>query len=111
MVYGRAPLHGELVRRLRRAGAAGATSLRGVWGYHGDHAPHGDAFWQIRRRAPVVTVIVDAADRIGEWFAIVDEVTQQTGLVTSEVVPAGEQRNSTTSARLESQDIEPGGTK
>jgi hypothetical protein len=30
MVYGRRPLHDELVRRLRRAGAAGATTLRGV---------------------------------------------------------------------------------
>jgi PII-like signaling protein len=52
-------LNGELVRSLRRAGAAGATSLRGIWGYHGDHLPHGDSFWQLRRRVPVLTVIVD----------------------------------------------------
>ena len=53
------PLYSELVRALRTAGAAGATALRGIWGYHGDHAPHGDSFWQLRRRVPVVTVIVD----------------------------------------------------
>ena len=47
------PLHIELLRRLREAGAAGATSLRGIWGYHGDHTPHGDTFWQLRRRVPV----------------------------------------------------------
>jgi PII-like signaling protein len=111
MVYGREVPHGTLVRRLRAAGAAGATTLRAVWGYHGMHAPHGDEFWRLRRRAPVVTVIVDGAARIGEWFAIADSVTQRTGLVTSEVVPAAEQRNSSTRARLESQEIEPGGTK
>jgi PII-like signaling protein len=83
------PLYLQLLRRLRAAGAAGATSLRGMWGYHGEHAPHGDSLWQLRRRAPVVTVIVDAPDRIARWFEIVDELTTETGLVTSEMVPAG----------------------
>jgi PII-like signaling protein len=82
------PLHSALVRALREAGASGATSLRGVWGYHGDHRPHGDSFWQLRRRVPVVTVIVDTPERTREWFAIVDAFTEQTGLVTSEMVPA-----------------------
>jgi PII-like signaling protein len=82
------PLHHRLMRELRQAGAAGATSLRGIWGYHGDHSPHGDSFWQLRRRVPIVTVIVDAPDRIAAWFKLVDELTQQTGLVTSEIVPA-----------------------
>jgi PII-like signaling protein len=82
------PLYVELVHALRSAGAAGATALRGIWGYHGDHAPHGDSFWQLRRRVPVVTVIVDTPERIGRWFAIVDELTDETGLVTSEQVPA-----------------------
>jgi len=86
MVYGSAALADTLVRRLRRAGAAGATCLRGVWGYHGDHAPHGDSFWQLRRRAAVVTVIVDTAERIPDWFAIADELTAESGLVTGEVV-------------------------
>jgi PII-like signaling protein len=81
------PLSHELIRALRGAGAAGATSLRGVWGYHGDHPPHGDVFWQIRRRVPVVSVIVDTPDRIRRWFDIVDELTDETGLVTSELVP------------------------
>jgi PII-like signaling protein len=58
------PLHQRLIRELRAAGAAGATSLRGIWGYHGDHRPHGDSFWQLRRRVPVVTVIVDTPERI-----------------------------------------------
>ena len=82
------PLHHQLIRALRRAGAAGATSLRGIWGYHGDHDPHGDCFWQLRRRVPVVTVIVDTPERIRAWFAVVDDLTDETGLVTSEMVPA-----------------------
>jgi PII-like signaling protein len=82
------PLQHQLIRRLREAGAAGATSLRAVWGYHGDHQPHGDSFWQLRRRVGVVTVIVDTPERIRQWFAIVDELTDETGLVTSEMVPA-----------------------
>ncbi|HEX2194685.1 MAG TPA: DUF190 domain-containing protein [Candidatus Limnocylindria bacterium] len=82
------PLYQRLVRELRQAHAAGATSLRGIWGYHGDHHPHGDSFWQLRRRVPIVTVIVDTPERIREWFAIVDRLTAETGLVTSEMVPA-----------------------
>jgi PII-like signaling protein len=86
--HGNASLYAELVRALRAAGAAGATSLRGIWGYHGDHAPHGDSFWQLRRRVPVVTVVVDTPANIKRWYAIVDELTTETGLVTSEIVPA-----------------------
>lgn len=82
------PLAGELVRRLRAAGAPGATSLRGLWGYHGDHAPHGDVFWQLRRRVPVVTLVIDTPAAIRAWYTIVDELTRETGLVTSELVPA-----------------------
>lgn len=86
--YDGGPLYLELIRRLRQHGASGATSLRGLWGYHGDHVPHGDSFWQLRRRVPVVTVLVDTPANIRRWFAIVDELTAQTGLVTSEIVPA-----------------------
>lgn len=86
--HGGAPLHAELVRSLREAGAAGATTLRGVWGYHGAHRPHGDTLWQLRRRVPTVTVIVDTPERTRGWFDLVDELTAETGLVTSEMVPA-----------------------
>jgi PII-like signaling protein len=84
----RRPIHAALVRRLRRAGAAGATALRAQWGFGGDHAPHGERFWSIGRHAPVVTVVIDTPQNIAGWFEIVDEMTAQTGLVTSEMVPA-----------------------
>jgi PII-like signaling protein len=90
MVYTseRQHLHVDLIRRLRREGGSGATALRGFWGYHGDHAPHGDRLLSLRRHVPVVTVVVDTPERTRRWFEIVDEVTRDTGLVTSELVPA-----------------------
>jgi PII-like signaling protein len=86
--HGRSPLHVALVRRLRESGASGATCLRGVWGFHGDHAPHGDRLLQLRRHVPVVTIIVDTPERIADSFEIVNELTDEAGLVTSEMVPA-----------------------
>ena len=86
--HGNTQLHVALIRRLRDSGAAGATCLRGIWGYHGAHAPHGDKLLQLRRHVPVVTVVVDTPERIGASFAIVDELTRERGLVTSEIVPA-----------------------
>jgi PII-like signaling protein len=82
------PLHDSLVRRLRETGASGATTLRGIWGFHGDHPPHGDRFMALRRRVPAVTIAVDSPERIATSFGIVDELTAEHGLVTSEVVPA-----------------------
>lgn len=85
---GQKTLHRELVRRLRASNVAGATSLRGIWGFHGDHGPHGDRLLQARRHVPVVTIVVDRPDRITAAFEIVDELTAERGLVTSEMVPA-----------------------
>jgi PII-like signaling protein len=82
------PLHVELVRRLREAGAGGATVLQGIWGYHGDRSPRGDRLLSLPRRVPTTTIVVDTPARIGEWFEIVDELTDQVGVVTSELVPA-----------------------
>ena len=82
------PLHVALVQGLRQEGAAGSTALRGIWGYHGNHAPHGERFWALRRDVPVLTVLVDTPQETARWFEIVDEVTSDTGLVTSETVPA-----------------------
>jgi PII-like signaling protein len=82
------PLHDRLVTSLRDAGAAGATSLRGIWGYQGRQSAYGDSFWQLRRRAPMLTVVVDTPPRIQRWFEVIDDVTSEAGVVTSEMVPA-----------------------
>jgi PII-like signaling protein len=98
--HGGHPLYVELARRLLQAGAAGATCLRGVWGYHGDHAPHGDRLLALRRRVPVLTVVVDTPARIRRWFAIVDELTDESGLVTCETVPTFRARGRRSDLRL-----------
>jgi PII-like signaling protein len=82
------PIHRAIVRGLRAAGISGATSQRGIWGYHGDHAPHGDRLLQLGRRVPVVTAVIDVPEHIATAFAVIDELTAEQGLVTSEVVPA-----------------------
>ena len=82
------PLYIQLIRRLREEGASGATSLRGIWGFSGDHPPHGDRLLSLRRHVPVLTTIVDRPEAIRRWFQIVDECTDEAGLVTSELVPA-----------------------
>ncbi|GAA5132921.1 DUF190 domain-containing protein [Pseudonocardia adelaidensis] len=82
------PVHQALVRRLRETGARGATALRGIWGFHDDRPPHGDRLLQLGRSVPVVTVVVDTPDRIAKSFDVVDEITAEHGVVTSELVPA-----------------------
>ncbi|MGA9285603.1 MAG: DUF190 domain-containing protein [Solirubrobacteraceae bacterium] len=86
--HGNRSVYLELVRRLRQARAAGATSMRGIWGFHGDHAPHGDRLLALHRHVPVVTEMIDRPERIAELFPIVDELTHDRGLVTSELVRA-----------------------
>jgi PII-like signaling protein len=87
-MYDGRPLNLEIVRRLRASDSAGATSLRGIWGFHGDHPPHGDKFFQLRRHVPVTTITVDTPERTAHAFEIIDGLTTEHGLVTSEMVPA-----------------------
>ena len=86
--HGRHPLYSELIHRLRLEGASGATAVRGIWGYSGDHAPHGDALLAVRRRVPVVLTMIDRPARTRQWWGLIDEITSEHGLVTSELVPA-----------------------
>lgn len=90
--HGGRPMYVELVRRLRAARAGGATVLEGIWGYHGNRAPQGDRLLSLRRHVPTTTVIVDTPERIAAAFAIVDELTDEAGVVTSELVPASRAR-------------------
>jgi PII-like signaling protein len=75
----------DLVPPLLDERPAGATSLRGIWGYHGDHAPHGDVLWQLRRRVPSLTVVVDEPAAIRRMFGVIDALTERHGLVTTEL--------------------------
>jgi PII-like signaling protein len=87
--YRGVPIHRALIQQLRRRKVPdGATVLRGIWGFHGDHEPHGDKLLSLGRHVPVVTVIIDTPANIVESFDVVDELTRNEGLVTSEMVPA-----------------------
>lgn len=101
-LHGSTPIHRAIVRELFDSRATnGATVLRGIWGFRGDEEPHGDKPLQLVRRVPVTTIVVDAPDRIAASFDIVDRLTGEHGLVTSELVPAlvsvddGERRGGT----------------
>ena len=87
------PLYVELVHRLRREGAAGATVLRAATGFYGAREPARDRLLALRRNVPVYTVIVDSPDRVRRWWPAVDDVTRESGLVTSEPLPASYARS------------------
>lgn len=63
----------------------------GIWQkltvHTGEHQPHGERFWSVQRHVPVLTIVIDTPQNIRRWYAIVDELTGETGLVT-EIVPA-----------------------
>lgn len=82
------PMYRALLGALRARNGAGATALRGCWGYHGEHAPHGDRLLAVRRRVPALTIVVDTPERIARLYPAIDAITAETGLVTSEFVPA-----------------------
>jgi PII-like signaling protein len=87
--HGGVPIHRAIAQRLFQGKTVdGATVLRGVWGFHGDHRPHGDGLLSLSRRVPVMTIVIDTPAKIAESFAVVDELTSDEGLVTSEMVPA-----------------------
>lgn len=82
------PLHLGLLRALREAGGTGATMLRGVRGFYGETGPFADRMLSLQRRAPLQTVIVERPDGIRRIWPVVESLTAQAGLVTSELVPA-----------------------
>jgi PII-like signaling protein len=82
------PVHRAIVQELRRSGARGATAIRGVWGFAGSRRPQGDRLFQLGRRVPVLTIVIDSPERIAASFSIIDDLTGQHGVVTSEMVPA-----------------------
>jgi PII-like signaling protein len=82
------PIHRAIVRRLRAAGVSGATTQRGMWGFHGNQVPHGDHLFQLGRRVPALTIVIDTPERIATAFDLIDDLTAEQGLVTCETVLA-----------------------
>jgi PII-like signaling protein len=92
--YEHGTLHGALVRRLREGGAAGASTLRGQWGYDGPGPPAGERIAALGRQAPMITLVIDTPAQAARWFAILDEITGEHGLITSERLSAVPQARS-----------------
>ena len=90
------PLHGELVRRLREAGAAGATTNLGEWGFSSDEPPHGDKLGRVASHRPTYTVCIDRPARIAALWPVIDELTTEHGIVTSVLVPGYRERAGST---------------
>lgn len=88
--HGKHPLYVALIHLLRLEGASGATAVRGIWGYSGRHEPHGDRMLALRRRVPVVVTLVDRPQAARRWWRLIDGLTAQAGLVTSELVPTAQ---------------------
>lgn len=87
--YDGAPIHRQIVHRLLASQTAqGATAVRGVWGFRSERKPHGDRFFQVIRRVPVLTIVVDTPESIARSFNVIDEMTAEHGVVTCEMVPA-----------------------
>ncbi len=82
-------LHSAIVRRLRVAGAAGVSTLRGQWGYDGDGSPGGERIAALGRHAPMITTIIDTPQAAERWLEIVQEMTGDGVLVTSEAISSG----------------------
>ena len=85
-VNGRA-LYSELTRRLREAGAAGATTILGDWGFSSDEPPHGDKLGRVASHRPTYTVYIDRPEKVAEVWPLIDEATNEHGIVTSLLVP------------------------
>lgn len=73
-------IHQAISRRIRIAGLGSVITTRGLWGFRGDDWPHGEL------HVPGVTTVMDAPERIAAVFSVIDEVTAERGLVTSELV-------------------------
>ena len=56
--------------------------------------PHGDRLLQLGRHVPAVTIVIDSPERIAVAFNVIDELTTEQGLVTSETIPRAAARRS-----------------
>jgi PII-like signaling protein len=81
------PIHSALLLALQSAGLAGLTTLRGVRGFYDGREPFADRLLSVRRGAPVVMVIIDTPGQIRAHWPLINTLTAEHGLVTSERVP------------------------
>jgi PII-like signaling protein len=62
--------------------------MRGVEGFGAKHRLRTDRLLTLSEDLPLVSAVVETPPAVRRWFEIIDECTEATGLVTSELVPA-----------------------
>ncbi|MBO0714251.1 MAG: DUF190 domain-containing protein, partial [Acidimicrobiales bacterium] len=85
-------VYAEMTRRLRRLGAAGVTTISGEWGFSSEETPHGDKLWRRDSYLPTCTRYVDHVQKVLEMWPVIDELTSEHGIVTSQFVAAYRER-------------------
>jgi uncharacterized protein len=68
------PLYVEIIQRARSSGMAGATALHGVAGFGASSRVHHEHTLRLSADTPVVVVIVDRPERIGQFASRLDEL-------------------------------------
>jgi PII-like signaling protein len=105
--YDGRPLYLELARRLAQEGAPGVTVLRGVRGFYAGSPDYADRLLSLRRNVPVHVVALDTPAGVQRWWPVLESLTAQSGLVTSEIVPASHAHPSSVPPTLELARITP----
>jgi uncharacterized protein len=81
------PVYVEIIQRARSSGMAGATALHGVAGFGASSRVHHEHTLRLSVDTPVVVVIVDRPERIGQFASGLDELVVG-GLVVRQPVEA-----------------------
>lgn len=85
-------IYAELTRQLRRREAAGVTTIQGEWGYSSEETPHGDKLWTTDSYLPTYTRYIDHSQKVREVWPLIDELTSEHGIVTTQFVAAYRER-------------------
>jgi len=79
------PLYQAIVERARQQGLAGATVVRGIEGFGASSRIHTSRILRLSEDLPVIIEIVDTAEKIAAFVAVVDEMVTE-GMLTTENV-------------------------
>jgi PII-like signaling protein len=84
-VWHHRPVYSEIVHRAHRAGLAGASVFRGLEGYGASGRVHTSRLLSLSEDLPVAVIIVDTAERIGEFLPQLDELVTEGVVVLDDV--------------------------
>ncbi|HZU24070.1 MAG TPA: DUF190 domain-containing protein [Bryobacteraceae bacterium] len=79
------PLHEAIVKRLRMMDVCGATVYRGILGYGHKGHTHKSGLLHISRDLPIMISIVEAADKVEQVTAAIEEMLGDGLIVVSDV--------------------------